>query len=244
MGRTKTVISSLDTLENEDVLENENKDTNNEVDLLTEGLLSDTIDEENETVEIQTPRVMSLRNGGNRIMANELATYRASTTGSESLKFFVEVPTSTAAWSTKAYHMALLLAESNQIDAGVEEEDIPDVTTKVAGHVITGYKKNFTHSGVYLTEDPVCNFERYLFENDETDDKTVVNLLQVDEFDEVSTGTYTAYKYTATCVPQNFGGEAQGKLNIEAKYNITSEAIKGTATYDAESGVATFTPAQ
>lgn len=240
MGKRKTDFS-LYTQNLDTDLENENND---EIDLLTEVFLSDTIYGEDEDLETQTQTIKSTRNGGLRTMANELATYRASTVGSEQLKFFIEVPTSTAAWSTKAYHMALLLAESNQIDAGVEEEDIPDVTTSSAGHVVTGYKKNFTHSGVYLAEDPVCNFERYLFENNETDDKTVVNLLQVDEFDEVSTGNYVAYKYTATCVPQNFGGEAQNKLNIEAKYNITSEPIKGTATYDAESGVATFTPAQ
>lgn len=222
-------------------------DTENE-DLLTRLLQDDTISEKSENesrfyVEEQKTQTRTLL-GGNRTMANELATYRASTVGSEMLKFFIEVPTSTAAWATKAYHMALLLAESNQIDAGVEEEDIPDVTTKVAGHVIKSYKKQFSHSGVYLSEDPVCNFERYLFENEETGDKTQVNLLQVDEFDSPSTGTYVAYKYTATCVPQNFGGEAQDKLKIEAQYTITSTATKGTVTYDAESGVATFTPAQ
>ena len=242
MAKSKVVSSENNTLDNV-IISDDNKDVNNEVDLLTEGLDSDTINEETDNINIKGATIKSLRNGGLRTMANELATYRASTVGSEALKFFIEVPTDTSAWATKAYHMALLLAESNQIDAGVEEEDIPDVTTKVAGHVIKSYKKTFTHSGVYLTADPVCNFERYLFENDETDDKTVVNMIQVDEFDEVSTGTYTAYKYTATCVPQNFGGEAQGKLNIEATYTITSEAIKGTATYDAESGVATFTPA-
>lgn len=222
-------------------------DTENE-DLLTRLLQDDTISEKSENesrfyVEEQKTQTRTLL-GGNRTMANELATYRASTVGSEMLKFFIEVPTSTAAWATKAYHMALLLAESNQIDAGVEEEDIPDVTTKVAGHVIKSYKKQFSHSGVYLSEDPVCNFERYLFENEETGDKTQVNLLQVDEFDSPSTGTYVAYKYTATCVPQNFGGDAQDKLKIEAQYTITSTATKGTVTYDAESGVATFTPAQ
>ena len=243
MAKSK-VIPSENTDIDEVIIQDEDKNANNDVNLLTEGLDSDTINEETNELNIKGATIKSLRNGGLRTMANELATYRASTVGSEALKFFIEVPTSTAAWSTKAYHMALLLAESNQIDAGVEEEDIPDVTTTSAGHVVTGYKKNFTHSGVYLKEDPVCNFERYLFENNETDDKTVVNLLQVDEFDSPSTGVYTAYKYTATCVPQNFGGEAQGKLNIEAKYNITSEPIKGTATYDAESGVATFTPAQ
>ena len=240
MARTKS-NSSLST--NSEGLENENINTDN-VDLLTTENLSDKINEESDDIKI-TPIVksLSLRTGGNRTMAQELATYRASTVGSEALKFFIEVPTDVAQWGTKAYHMALLLAESNQIDAGVEEEDIPDVTTKTAGHVITAYKKTFTHSGVYLTADPVCIFERYLFENDETDEKTVVNLIQLDEFDGNASDGYTAYKYTATCVPQNFGGEAQGKLNIEAKYTITSEATKGTAKYDAETGVATFTPA-
>jgi hypothetical protein len=76
----------------------------------------------------------------------------------------------------------------------------------------------------------------------EVGDKTKVNLIQMDEFDEISDGVYSAVQYTATCVPQNFGGEAQGKIQIEAQYTITSEGIFGTATYDKETGVATFTP--
>ncbi len=178
-------------------------------------------------------------------MANELATYRASTVGSEEILYFVEVPTSTSAWSTKAYHMALLMAESNTMDSGVETEDVPDVTTKVAGHVIKSYKKTFTHSGVFLKGEPVCEFERYLFDHDEVGDKTVVNLLQVYTFEgDNTTNGYTAYKYTATCeVSNGVGGDAQGKANISATYTITSEAVAGTVKYNTESGVATFTPA-
>ena len=233
-------------------VQEENIEVQNELDTVEDNILTDDVnsiiledvnDNEQTQTEVLETQTLLRNSGGLTTMANELATYRASTVGSEMLKFFIEVPTDTSVWSTKAYHMALLLAESNQIDAGVEEEDIPDVTTKVAGHVIKSYKKQFSHSGVYLSEDPVCNFERYLFEHEETGDKTVVNILQVDEFESPSTGTYTAYKYTATCVPQNFGGEAQDKLKIEAQYTITSEATPGTVTYDAESGVATFTPA-
>lgn len=175
-------------------------------------------------------------------MANELATYRASTVGSEEVLYFVEVPDSLSAWDVKSYHMALLMAESNTMDSGVETEDVPDVTTKVAGHVIKSYKKTFTHEGVFLKGEPVCEFERYLFDNDEVGDKTVVNLLQVYTFDEVSTGIYNAYKYVATCeVSAGVGGEAQGKANIGATYTITSEAIVGTVSYDTETGIATFT---
>ena len=233
-------------------VQEENIEVQNELDTVEDNILTDDVnsiiledvnDNEQTQTEVLETQTLLRNSGGLTTMANELATYRASTVGSEMLKFFIEVPTDTSVWSTKAYHMALLLAESNQIDAGVEEEDIPDVTTKVAGHVIKSYKKQFSHSGVYLSEDPVCNFERYLFEHEETGDKTVVNILQVDEFESPSTGTYTAYKYTATCVPQNFGGDAQDKLKIEAQYTITSEATPGTVTYDAESGVATFTPA-
>jgi hypothetical protein len=237
MAKTKTVQEENIEVQNElDTVENE---------ILTDdvnSIILEDVNEQKQTEALETKTL--LRNsGGLETMANELANYTASTVGSEMLKFFVEVPTDTTVWGTKAYHMALLLAESNQIDAGVEEEDVPDVTVKTAGHYIKSYKKQFSHSGVYLSEDPVCNFERYLFEHEETGDKTVVNLLQVDEFDSPSAGTYTAYKYTATCVPQNFGGDAQDKLKIEAQYTITSEATPGTVTYDAETGVAQFTPA-
>ena len=175
-------------------------------------------------------------------MANELATYRASTVGSEEILYFINVPNTAGDFTDKDYHMALLMAESNTMDSGVETEDVPDVTTKVAGHVIKSYKKTFTHEGVYLKGEPVCEYERYLFDNDEVGDKTVVDLLQVYTFEGNNVSGYKAYKYVATCeVSAGVGGEAQGKANIGATYTITSEAVEGLVTYDTESGVAEFT---
>lgn len=238
MAKTKTVKEENIDLQNE--LDTEQND------ILTDDVNSIILEDVNDNEQTQTEALETktlLRNsGGLTTMANELATYRASTVGSELLKFFVEVPTDISVWNTKAYHMALLLAESNQMDAGVEEEDVPDVTTKVAEHVIKSYKLQFSHSGVFPAADPVAKFERYLMKHQEVGDKTKVNLIQMDEFDEISDGVYSAVQYTATCVPQNFGGEAQGKIQIEAQYTITSEGIFGTATYDEETGIATFTP--
>ncbi len=174
-------------------------------------------------------------------MANELATYRASTVGSEEVLYFVNVPNDLDDFTDKDFHMALLMAESNTIDSGVETEDVPDVTTKVAGHVIKSYKKTFTHSGVFLNGEPVCEYERYLFDNDEVGDKTVVDLLQVYTFEGDNTEGYVGYKYTATCeVSNGVGGDAQGKANISATYTITSEAEEVLVTYDTETGVATI----
>lgn len=167
-------------------------------------------------------------------MANELKTYRASTVDSSEILYFIEVPDDTESWNTKSYHMALLMAESNTTDSGVTTEEPADVTSKVAGHVITGYKKTFSHSGVFLKGEPVCEFERFLFDNGITDERTTVNIVRL------YTWNNQAFRATATCeVTQGVGGNAQGKANIAATYTYTSEDEEVTCTYDKETGVAT-----
>lgn len=173
-------------------------------------------------------------------MAN-LTEIRQSTVGSEELLYFVECPDDLATFSTKAYHMALLMAESNSMDSGVESDDPADVTSKVASHVITAYKKSFTHSGVYLKEDPVCKYEEYLFDNDVTDSKANCNIVVLKTYSKAGN---EAIKYPAICEVSSFGGDAQDKINVEATYTIIGEGTKGTATFDKETGVATFTPTE
>ena len=237
---TKELQEGLDTEEIIEGLDTEDDD------ILTDDVNSIILEGANEQkqTEVLETKTLLRNSGGLTTMANELATYRASTVGSEEVLYFIEVPTDTSTWNTKAYHMALLLAESNTAESGLETEDIPDVTTKVAGSAITGYKKQLTSSGVFLKDEPVSEFMRYLYDHDETGDKTVVNILQVYTFNGDATNGYEAYKYQASCQVQNgVGGDAQGKAHIEANFVITSEAAAGTATYDKESGVATFTPA-
>jgi hypothetical protein len=170
-------------------------------------------------------------------MAN-LTEIRQSTVGSEELLYFIEVPDDLSKFDTKAFHMALLMAESNSMDSGVESDDPADVTSKVASHVITAYKKSFTHSGVYLKEDPVCKYEEYLFDNDVTDSKANCNIVVLKTY---SAAGNEAIKYPAICEVSSFGGDAQDKINVEATYTIIGEGAKGTATFDKETGVATFT---
>lgn len=243
MARSKTVnLENTDSLDIEETTEG--LDTEND-EILTDDVNSIILEGANEQKQTEALETKTLlRNSGGLTTMNELATYRASTVGSEEVLYFIEVPTDTSTWNTKAYHMALLLAESNTAESGLETEDIPDVTTKVAGSAITGYKKQLTSSGVFLKDEPVSEFMRYLYDHDETGDKTVVNILQVYTFNGDATNGYEAYKYQASCQVQNgVGGDAQGKAHIEANFVITSEAQAGTATYDKESGVATFTPA-
>lgn len=176
-------------------------------------------------------------------VAKKLVEIRNSTVGSEELLYFVKVPTDLSevdAWNdtNKAFHMALLMAESNTMDSGVETDDPADVTSKVASHVIKSYKKTFTHSGVFLKDDPVCRFEEYIVDHEETGAKASVELIALKTYD-----GNKAYKYQAVCeVTSAPGGDAQDKLKIEATYTIISEAVEGTATYDKETGVAEFTP--
>lgn len=167
----------------------------------------------------------------------ELATYRASMVGSEEILYFVKVPTDVETWDTKAFHMDLLMAESNAADSGVTTEDPPDVTAKVAGHAVTGYKKSLTHSGPFLKGEPVCEFLRYLYDHDVVDERTSVEIIRM------YTWNKQAFKATATCeVTAGIGGDAQGKAQVAATFTYTSEDEEGTASYDKDTGVATFTP--
>lgn len=171
-------------------------------------------------------------------MAN-LTEIRQSTVGSEELLYFVEVPDDLSKFDTKAFHMALLMADSNSMDSGVETDDPADVTSKVASHVIKAYKKSFSHSGVYLKEDPVCRYEEFLFDKEVTDNRANCELVQLKTY---ATGGNVAYKYPAICEVSSFGGDAQDKIKVEATYTIVGEAVEGTATFDKDTGVATFTP--
>lgn len=171
-------------------------------------------------------------------MAN-LTEIRQSTVGSEELLYFVEVPDDLSEFGTKKLHMALLMADSNSMDSGVETDDPADVTSKVASHVIKAYKKSFSHSGVYLKEDPVCRYEEFLFDKEVTDNRANCALVQLKTY---ATGGNVAYKYPAICEVSSFGGDAQDKIKVEATYTIVGEAVEGTATFDKDTGVATFTP--
>ena len=171
-------------------------------------------------------------------MAN-LTEIRQSTVGSEELLYFVNVPDDLSQFDTRAFHMALLMAESNSMDSGVETDDPADVTSKVASHVIKSYKKTFTHEGPFLPDDPVCRFEEYLFDHDETGIKASVELVQLKTYD-----GNKAYRYQAVCeVTSGVGGDAQDKAQIAATYTIVSTAEEGTCTFDGKTGIATFTPA-
>lgn len=168
-----------------------------------------------------------------------LTEMRQSTVGSEELLYFVNVPDDLSNFEKKGFHMALLMAESNSMDSGVETDDPADVTSKVASHVIKAYKKSFSHSGVYLKKDPVCLYEEFLFDHEVTDSRANCDLIQVKTY---SADVNVAYKYPAVCEVSSFGGDAQDKIKVEATYTIVGEAIEGTATYDAETGVADFSP--
>jgi len=167
-----------------------------------------------------------------------LAEIRQNTVDSNDILYFVNVPDDVSKWDTKSLHMALLMASSNTMDSGIETDDPADVTSKVAGHVIKSYKKTFTHEGPFLPDDPVCRFEEYLFDHDETGAKTAVELVQLKTYD-----SNKAYRYKAVCeVTSGVGGDAQDKAQIAATYTIVSVAEEGTCTFDGETGVATFTP--
>lgn len=172
-------------------------------------------------------------------MADNLTTFRNSQVGSEKLLYYVSVPKDLTNPKIREFRLALLQAESNKMDANVESEDIPDVTSKVPAHVIKAYKKSFSHSGTFLAKDPVNKYEEYLFTNEVVDEVANCELIVHHSYAE---GGKVAEKYPAVCEVTSFGGEAQGKLKIEAKYTVTGSPVKGTVTVT-EDGVATFVAA-
>lgn len=176
-------------------------------------------------------------------MAGELQKYRSSSVNSDKIIYGAKVPDDVKVWDTQSFHMMLVMAESNTADSGVTTEDPPDVTAAVAGHVITGYKKTISHSGNYLPGEPVCEYERYLYDHDITDERTVTEIVRVYTWTKDEDGKMEAYRATATCeVTQGPGGSAQAKATIAATYTYTSEEVQGLATIDWDTGAITFTP--
>lgn len=172
-----------------------------------------------------------------------LATYRSSKVGAETFRWFFEVPTDTTTWATKAYHMGLILADSNAEDTGESTDDIADVTSKVSGKTITHDDPMITSSHPYLVGEPVSEFEKYIAEHMSDDATRTVNVLKVDLNDGDATAGYAAVKRVALpAVTQAPGGDAQGNATVECEYHFISEPVFGTATFDAETGIATFTP--
>ncbi len=174
-----------------------------------------------------------------------LTEVRQSSHNSEESLYFINVPddASTGLTGDKSYHMALLLADNNAMESGINAEDQADVTAKLAQHVLTGTQASFSHSGLYLSKDPVCAFEKYIYDHQVLTAKDVtVDIVRLDTWDVTADepAKFKGIKFSATCEVTSFGGDAQGKLNIEATYTAVSENEAITGTFDKVTGVATL----
>lgn len=168
-------------------------------------------------------------------MADELNKYRQSSFGAEETLFFLNVPTSQEAPETKAFHMAFLRQEADTIDTGVETETVPDVTQKVQPTEIKSYSPTQAFSGLFLKEDPVCLALEKVWRDRATGADAHFDHLEVDTWN-----ANKAYKTDVTVSVSSITNEAGDKRKIEGSFGFASDSIEGTATIDADTGVATF----
>lgn len=177
-------------------------------------------------------------------MANELQTYRNSSIGAEETLFFLECtedPDKTPE-GEKAYHMAFLRQEASSVDTGVETETIADVTQKVQPTEVSSYSPTQSFSGLFLTEDPVCRTLEKVWRERATGASCHFNHLEVLTWKSAGDGKFVAYQTDVAVSVSSLTNEAGDKRKIEGTFGYTGDSIKGTATIDQETGVATFTP--
>lgn len=167
-----------------------------------------------------------------------LTNYRNSSVQAEESLFFLGITES----DSEVFHMMFLRADSSTIDAGANTETINDVTQKTQAEEIASYSPTMAYSGLFLADDPVCRALESLFRNRAVGADTHFNLVEIDTWNETSTaGTYVAYKTDVSIAIGSFTNEAGGKRRIEATISYTGDPVDGTATYNADTGIATFT---
>lgn len=171
-------------------------------------------------------------------MAGELTKYRNSSVNAEESLFFLEVPTDQATPETKAYHMAFLRQEASSVDTGVETETIADVTQKVQPTEVKSYSPTQSFSGLFLKDDPVCIALEKCWRERATGAAAHFNHLEV-----LTWNKNKAYLTDVTVSVSSLTNEAGDKRKIEGTFGYCGDSTDGTATIDAETGVATFTPA-
>lgn len=166
-----------------------------------------------------------------------LDNYRKDTVGSEESLFFLEVPDS-GSDDSKAYHMMFLRAESDTIDTGVETETISDVTQKTQPTEVKAYSPSLSLNSYFLKSDPVCKALQDVFDKRATGAAAHFNLLEVRTWD-----SNKAFRTDVTVAVSSIPNEAGDKRKIEATIGYAGDSEEGTASINAETGVATFTPA-
>lgn len=184
-------------------------------------------------------------------MATALQTYRASSVAAEKTLFFLNVLLdpykAEGAENKKEFHMAFLRQDASSIDTGVETEAVSDVTQSTQPEEVMSYKPTMSFSGLFLAEDPVCKFIEKVWRDRATGEECHTDLLEVDTWRNEgndSSPAYCAYLTDVAVSVSSITNEAGGKRRIEGTFSYASDPVKGTATFDGDTGVATFTQPQ
>lgn len=165
--------------------------------------------------------------------AKKLEDIRKSTVPSHETLHFMEVD--------GKYYMCFLQADNSTVDTGAQTNEQKDVTVANATTTVTGWAPKYTMSRPFMKDDPVCMFFHDAFYSGKVGGELYANFIELQSWQE---GGNVAYKFQASVIPTSFPNEAQSIRRLEADINVVGEFIKGTADYDKETGVATFTPAE
>lgn len=165
--------------------------------------------------------------------AKKLEDIRKSTVRSDETLHFLEVE--------GKYYMCFLRADNSSMDTGAKTEEQADVTQTVAATDVTGWAPKYTLSRPFMKDDPVCMFMHDMVYSGKVGGEVYTNLIELQTWQD---GGKVAYKCQVSVVPTSFPNEAQNIRRVEADINVVGDFEKGTAEYDKDTGVATFTPAE
>ncbi len=115
-----------------------------------------------------------------------------------------------------------------------------DVTQDTAETDITGYQPNIPVSKSVAKNDPTFKYIDEIRRKRKILSDAYGQILNVDVFNESSSGTYPAELQNVSIQIDNFGGSASDPLTIGYTFNYRGDPIPGTASID-EDGTVTFT---
>ena len=115
-----------------------------------------------------------------------------------------------------------------------------DVTQDTADTDITGYQPNIPVSKSVSKSDPAFEFIDEIRRGRKILSEAYAQILNVDVFNESSSGTYPAELQNVSIQIDSFGGPASDPLTISYTYNYRGDPVQGTATVS-DDGKVSFT---
>ena len=173
-----------------------------------------------------------------------LALYRSSTTGAESVRYFIDTTqlgvisgaSGSATCTGGTFYSALLMQGSNTQENGGSMQVVADVTQKTQPSAPSFESTTVSFSGVFLTQDPVALKFHDLFITKPVDSGASFPVAMVDVWD-----SNKLYYAMATVVVTSYGGDSGDKLNISGEISLSEDWRLATkaASIDPDTGIMT-----